>query len=474
MSKNRKIYLPEEYTGPSDFAHLHNHTIRSVLDGVATAEQYAEECHKRGWGAMSATEHGNMASVPDMYFEFRKYGLKAIYGCEIYYNDYEPLRREIQRKGSAKKLNLKEKDPILDSRIRRNRHLTILCKNKVGFHNLIKLTSEAYRFGFHYKPRIWFDKLCEYKEGLIVLSGCLNGPVAHELRLDAKHEEEGLGKIKRRPKLDHSAAQYVKKFQEVFGEDYYIETQMPCLPEIYDHVAFWELVALADDFGIPVVLANDVHYMKREEFYIQKVMMAAQQERTIDDPDLFHINSDDQYMKTRAELWATFKNNRYSEKVEDSKFEEMCDNSLLVASRCDDLEMDTNLKIPDWSDVEPDQIADKELRKLVAISIKKKKLDRVSKRYLVDGKMVTYVEQARIELDRFISKGFASYFLITSDILGFGRKQGWPFGPRGSAGGSLVCYLLGIHGLDPLKWELSFDRFMSSSRGGYQLKVTME
>jgi DNA polymerase-3 subunit alpha len=464
---------PEDYTGPKDFVHLHNHTVYSVLDGVATPEQYADECAKRGYVAMSATEHGHMASVPDMHFAFRKQGLKYIPGCEIYFNDYEPFRKKVGDLGIKLK-KIREDKPFLAQRISRNRHLTILCKNEVGFHNLIKLTTEAYQFGFYYRPRIWFDKLCEYKEGLIILSGCLNGPVAHEIRLDAQMHFEENKKPERVKGLDQTAVQYIKKFKKVFGDDYFMEVQMPCLPEIYDHVAFWKLVEYSDKYGIPIVLANDSHYLNRADFYIQKVMMAVGQGTTIDDPNMFHVNSDEQYMKTRAELWATFKNNSYSDKVDDRKFEEMCDNTLLVADKCSGIDPDTNLKIPDWSTIEAGKDGDKELCRIAMKGLKKKGLDKVKKKYLVDGRMVTYTEQMKIELDRFISKGFASYFLLTWDMLMYGKKQGWPFGPRGSAGGSLVCYLIDIHALDPLKWELSFDRFMASSRGGYQLKVTME
>lgn len=466
MSKKIK---PSDYKGSSDFVHLHNHTVYSVLDGVATPEQYAAECSERGYVAMSATEHGNMASVPDMHFAFRKNNIKFIPGCEIYYNDYEPLRQKPEF--SIKKT--REENPHLALRVSRNRHLTILCKDDIGFHNLLKLTSEAWKFGFYYRPRIWFDKLCEYKEGLIVLSGCMNGPVAHELRLDAFGEVEN-EEIIRDDALDKTGPEYVKLFKEVFKDDYYIETQMPCLPEIYDYAAFTKLVELADEFDIPVVLANDAHYLNRADFYLQKVMMAVGQKTTIDDPNMFHVNSDEQFMKTRAELWATFKNNAYSQFIDDRKFEEMCNNTLQVADRCSGIHPDTNLKIPDWATIRKGEDADKELCRLAVQGLKKRKLDKVKKKYLIDGCEVTYFEQMKIELDRFISKGFASYFLITRDLLMYGKEKGWPFGPRGSAGGSLVCFLIGIHSLDPLKWGLSFDRFMASSRGGYQLKVTMD
>lgn len=472
MNENIDTYLPSQYTGPSQYVHLHNHTVFSALDGVATPEQYAEQCHVRAYPAMSATEHGHMASVPDMYLAFKKYNIKYIAGCEIYYNDYEPVRQELIAQGiKIRSPEWRLNNLELSQRINRNRHLTILCKNMVGFHNLIKLTTQAYETGLYglgrtQYNRIWFEKLCEYKEGLIVLSGCLNGPVSHEIRLKSITDREGKI-IRERDKKERltNAIQYIKKFKSVFGEDYYIELQMPGVAD--DVTVFRTLVELADKFKIKLVLANDCHYLTREDFIIQKVMMAIEQETTIDSPDLFHVNSDEQYMKSRSELWCRFKNNDYSHGVPDSVFEEMCDNTLLVADKCEHLNYDMNPKIPDIED------ADNQLKMIVAKRIRQLGLDKITRKFLIDGREVTYVEQAKIELQRFIDKGFSSYFLITRDLVDFGRSKGWPFSPRGSAAGSLVCYLLGIHVIDPLLWNLSFDRFLSPSRGGYMLNVSM-
>jgi DNA polymerase-3 subunit alpha len=201
-------------------------------------------------------------------------------------------------------------------------------------------------------------------------------------------------------------------------------------------------------------------------------MVAIEQGKDIDDPNLYFIDTEHQWFKSRADLWATFKNNEYCRGVGDDDFEAMCNNTLEIAERSSGLDPDTSIKIPDWKVIDGTE-ADRELKLLVAKSLKKKGLDKITKKYVVDGREVTYVEQAKIECERFIYKGFASYFLITADLLGYGKDKGYPFGPRGSAGGSLVCYLLGIHAIDPLKWELSFDRFMSPSRGGYLLKVRM-
>lgn len=456
----------------SQVAHLHNHTLYSMLDGVASPEQYAEACVQRNIPAMAITEHGHMGSIPDCYFAFKKANIKYIVGCEIYYNDYEPVRKGLVASGAKlRTAEWKQNNPELNYRINRNRHLTVLCKNQTGVENLIKLTTEAYDDGLYgagtrQYNRIWFDKLAKYKEGLIVLSGCLNGPVSHELRFsEIRDKDQRL--IYKRPESDKitKAVEYIRKFKEVFGEDYYVELQMPGIEG--DHEVFWKLVELADTFKLKTVLANDCHYVDRKDFQLQKIMMAISQQLTVDSPDLFHVNSDEQFLKTYDELLETFNNKIYSEQLTYSDFKNACDNTLEVADKCEHLKPDDSIKIP------TDEDDEKLLKVLVAKRLIAEGLDKVEDKFNIDGRLVTYCEQAKIELDRFIDKGFANYFIITRDLIEYGRKQGWPFNPRGSAGGSLVCYLLGIHSINPLEWNLSFDRFLSPSRGGYNLNLKM-
>lgn len=467
--------LSAQYNGPNEFVHLHNHTVFSTLDGCATPEQYAEKCVEFGHPAMAATEHGHMASVPDMFLAFKAAKIKYISGCEIYYNDWELTRQDLQAKGVKVRSPLwRMENPELADRIIRNRHLTVLCKNETGFHNLIKLTTQAYKngiFGLGRKQfnRIWFDKLCEFKEGLIILSGCLNGPVAHELRgLPIKRKvgnEYEIVRERTESECTDAAVEYIKKFKSVFGDDYKIELQMPGIEG--DDVVFRKSVELADKYKIDTVITNDCHYIKRVDFELQKLMMAIAQDVKVHSPDLFHVNSSEQYMKQRSELWERFINNKYSDGIDNGVFERSCDNTIKIAEQCEHLKIDASPKIPTISD---------ENDKLILLTIqalRKRKLDTVTDRYLIDGRMVTYFEQTKIELNRFIDKGFASYFIITRELMKYGRSKGWPFCPRGSAGGSLVCYLLGIHAMDPLKWGLSFDRFLASSRGGYMLNVNM-
>lgn len=470
-------YTEFDYTGPTDFVHLHNHSIYSTLDGVATIDEYAKKCLENNWSGMSLTEHGHMGSVPDLYLTFRKYKLKPIFGCEIYYNDWEPERQRLERNGvKIRSVQWRQEHPVESARLMRNRHLTVLCKNETGFHNLIKLTTQAYATGLFglgktQYNRIWFEKLCEYKEGLIILSGCLNGPVSHELRYRKLVDREGnvLHERSEREALADAAA-YVKKFKRVFGDDYYMELQMPGIPATEhnpgDVDVFKDQIGIANFFDLKLALANDCHYLHRKDYELQKIMMAIAQGTTVDSPDLFHVNSDEQYLKTRGELWARFKN-EYSDGLDDGVFNSMCDTTMEIFEKCERFDLDANPKLPEMPD------ADDELKRLVAEALTRRGLHKNDRRYLVDGREVTYVEQAKIELNRFVEKGYSSYFMIPRELVRYGKEQGWPFYPRGSAGGSLVCFLLGIHPLDPLKWGLSFDRFLSPSRGGYMLDVKL-
>ncbi len=206
-------FTAADYTGPSDFVSLHSHSQHSVMDGVASIEGYADECKKRGWPAMAITEHGHMGSVPDMYAAFGKAKIKPIYGCELYFSDYEPERRAFHDAGGSMKA-LKAENEEKYYEFGRARHLTVLCKNQTGLTNLIKLTTQANKTGFYRYPRVWFDKLLEYKEGLIVLSGCLNGPISHELR---KKDADG-GWAPRLESPDRrGAVDWARRFKAAFG-----------------------------------------------------------------------------------------------------------------------------------------------------------------------------------------------------------------------------------------------------------------
>ena len=260
----------KEYSGPSGFVHLHTHTIFSILDGVAQPEDYFKACVDRDWPAVAITEHGVFSSIPDAYFASKEHKIKYIVGCEFYYNDYELLRQKLAANKGFSIKDLRDKDFDFAQRLTRNRHLTVVAKNMTGYENLLKINRFAYENGFYYKPRVWFDNLAKHKEGLIVLSGCLNGPLSHELRQSHLTTE---GKtIDEESCSVTGVVDYIKQFKSVFGEDYYVELQMPGIEGDVD--VFKYLITLADEFGIKPVITNDSHYMDRKDFELQRIMMA--------------------------------------------------------------------------------------------------------------------------------------------------------------------------------------------------------
>ena len=217
-----------KYPGPTEFVHLHTHTIFSPLDGIASPEDYMKRCVELDMPAVAITDHGSMASFPDAFFASRKHGVKFIPGCEVYYNDLHPELIKFQEskdQGGMTWQALKEKDIEKWERLRRQRHLTILAKNHTGYQNLIEMVSEAWEIGFYYKPRIWMDKLDKHREGLIVLSGCLNGPMNYEIR--SAVEAKKAGEDKKATRCTKTALKWLLAIHEIFGDDLYVEMQMP-------------------------------------------------------------------------------------------------------------------------------------------------------------------------------------------------------------------------------------------------------
>lgn len=436
----------------SDFIHLHTHTLFSPLDGVASPKEYFEECYNRGYTALALTEHGNMASVPDGYWDSQEFGVKFIPGCELYYNDHEKKRQELVKKGIKIK---KECDEKIQIRLLKHRHLTVLCKNMEGYKNLLSIRKKSYDY-FFFKPRANIELLKENKDGLIVLSGCMNGPISFELRRFTETNEE---------KFKKNATSIARKFKEIFAEDFYIELQMPGVEG--DVALFSELFKLSQELKIETVLTNDAHYIKQDDYNIQRIMMSIEQDLPFNSPDLFISGSTSGYFKTREDLKHTFEHGNESDgeqtpymgEASASDFEKACDNTLVIADKCDKFKPNIDTKLPT---IENDE---EKLLKLVAVGLKEKGL--------ANNKI--YKDRVKFEMKRIIEKEFCSYFLICRDLV---RKStidlGMPVGPRGSAGGSLVCYLIGIHEIDPIKWDLSFDRFLSSSRGGKMLRVNMD
>lgn len=408
------------------FAHLHLHTEYSLLDGAARTDKVFDAARKKGMHAVAITDHGNMFGT--LYFaEYAKKNyqkalkeglseeeakMTAIIGCEMYLCD------------DYKNKNDRNYD-----------HLILLCKNKKGYKNLIKLDSIAYVEGLYYKPRIDYKTLKEHTEGLVCLSACLQGRVAKRL---VEGDYEG-------------AKQAVYMFKEMFGEDFYIEIQ--------DH-GFAdqkrinpELIRLARETNTELVATNDVHYIEKEDSEVQDVIMCISTKSTIDDPTRFKMDTDQAYLKTPEEMAELFPN--LPEALENTlKIVEKCSEEPIfdLNDKCEPIR--DNTLIPGYV---PDngQTAYEFLKELAEKGLKE--------RYPV----ITQEIQDRFdyELNTIHSMGYIEYYLIVWDFINYAKSIGISVGAgRGSGVSSIIAYSVGITDVDPLKYDLVFERFLNIER----------
>ena len=389
------------------FAHLHTHTEYSLLDGASRISDLISRAKELGMEYISITDHGAMYGVVDFYKEAKKQGIKPIIGCEVY---VAPRTRF-------------DKTYEYDSKYS---HLILLAENNIGYKNLIKIVSAGFTEGFYYKPRVDFDLLKEYSEGLIVLSACIAGEVPKLLLND---DYEG-------------AKDVAQKYIDVFGKDnYFIEIQDHGLKEQKQTNPL--LIKLAKELGVGIVATNDVHYVRQEDAQAQDVLMCIQMDRTVDDPERMKFETDMFYLKSTEEMEKQF-----------SYIPEALSNTVEIAKRCDvSFDFDSR-HLPSY-DVPDGKDALEYLKELCyqGLSDKYENPDNELK------------ERLDYELNVINSMGFVDYFLIVWDFIDYARKNGVMVGPgRGSAAGSLVSYTLGITSIDPIRYNLIFERFLNPER----------
>jgi len=389
------------------FVHLHVHSEYSLLDGACRIKDLVQRASELGQTALAVTDHGVMYGAVNFYKEAKKAGLKPIIGCEVY---VAPRSRF-------------DKDHDRDS-VRY--HMVLLCKNETGYRNLCLLVSSAFTEGFYVKPRIDMELLREHSEGLICLSACLAGEIPRLLAAG-----------------DYSAAKNkALELREIFGDDgFYLELQDHGLPE--QREINRGLLQIHDETEIPVVVTNDVHYLKRSDAYAQDVLMCIQTGRKIDDTDRMRFETDEFFLKSENDMRALFPD-----------CPEAADNTARIADMCE-LEFEfghyhlPEFTVPDGSD------STDYLRRLC--------LEGFERRYGAGRDDVK--KQLNYELDMIGRMGFTDYFLIVSDFVSFAKGQKIPVGPgRGSAAGSVVAYCLGITDIDPIKYNLYFERFLNPER----------
>ena len=387
-----------------NFVHLHVHTEYSLLDGVAKIKKLVNKAKSLDMKALAITDHGNMYGILKFRAECIKNDIKPIIGSEFYTVEDMHDRSEKSRK---------------------KHHLILLAKNYEGYKNLMKLSSLSFTDGYYYKPAIDMELLSKHCEGLICLTACIQGAVPNFLLTGQKER----------------AYKYAERLKELFGEDLYIELQDHGLEE--EKRALPLLVTLAKDLNIKTVATNDVHYVEQNDKEVQDVMICVQTKSTFKDDNRMIFDADNLYLKSYDEMLTTFSWNK-----------EAVDNSNEIADKCNVVFPNKQKLLPFF--VAPDNMTPAEyLRKMT--------YEGLNKRYKVVTNEIK--ERAEYELDIIIKLGFAEYYLIVWDFIDFARKNDVPVGPgRGSGVGSIVAYAIGITSVDPLKFDLLFERFLNPAR----------
>ncbi len=393
------------------FVHLHVHSHYSLLDGLGKIDELVEMAKADNAPAVALTDHGVMYGVVEFYQKCKKAGIKPIIGVETY---LAPGSRHDK-----------------SSQNERNYHLVLLAKNQTGYHNLLKLVSIAHLEGFYYKPRIDWETLCQYSDGLIAMSACLAGEIPRLIVSD-RYEQ---------------AKERALEYLNLFGEgNYYLELQdNPSLPE--QAIANEGLIRISQETGIPLVATNDVHYLRGTDKDVQDVLLCLQTKRKKSETARMSMLDIDCSFRSAEDMAAAF-----------SETPEAISNTLKIAEQCDlDLEMGQVL-LPVF-EVPAGLTAQDYLRQLC--------LEGLVKRYGQTYEEIDqiYKERMDYELDIIAKMGFPDYFLIVADFINWSKDNGIVVGPgRGSAAGSLVCYLIGITELCPIKYDLLFERFLNPER----------
>ena len=393
-----------------NFVHLHLHSTYSFTDGYGLPEQYISRAVELGQPGIGVTDHGNVSAHYKWYKQSIKAGLKPILGCEMYIVEDNK-----------------------DIREREYNHITVLVKNNIGYRNLMKLVTKAWCEQFYYKPRITFQDLFDNQEGLIVLSGCLSSPIMEHLKENRMDEARNM----------------IKLFNERI-DNFYIEIQ-PITFEAGIH-AYEKLIDLYHElkhYGIKWVATNDCHYVLEEHNKVQEVLLCVQTRDKMSNPEHWKFDQDDFFLKSRQQMIDSL--HKAFPYYDISEFEKACDNSVIIADGVD-------FEFPKAT---PIVFPMKEEDKFIFIKSEcEKGLERILRK---DDK--SYRERVDYELDLIKSKGFIDYFLVIHDLVNWAKNKGILVGPaRGSAAGSLACYLLRITEVDPMPYDLLFERFIDINR----------
>ncbi len=393
----------------SKFTHLHVHSHYSLLDGLPKIDELLDYTKKLGMDSVALTDHGALYGAIEFYKKAKAKGIKPIFGCEVYMA-YESMYQE---------------RPNIDNT---RYHLVLLAKNETGYRNLVKLLTKAHLEGFYYKPRIDEELLAQYSEGLIGLSACLQGKIP-QLILAKKIEQ---------------AKKTALKYQEILGKgNFYLELQHH--PNIKEQKLVNDtLISFSKELGIPLVATNDSHYLRPEDAEVQDILMLINTGADPNDPERLTMKADDFSLRPPEQMIEDFK-----------EVPQAIENTQKIAEQCNFEFVLGKTKLPHF-ETPNNKTPDEYIKELCIKGIKKRYGEHPKKEVL---------ERLEYELGVIKKMGFASYFLIVQDFVNWAKEKRIVVGPgRGSVGGSLVAYALGITNIDPLKYNLLFERFLNPAR----------
>jgi DNA polymerase III subunit alpha len=404
--------------GIPNFVHLHLHTDYSLLDGACELGELTAEAARRGMPAVAVTDHGNLFAAANFFHKANTHGVKPVIGCEVYVAPDNHKNR--------------------GSDAERSNHLVLLCENDEGYKNLIQLVSTGFLDGFYYKPRVDHELLAKHSKGLIALSACLRGEVTEAI-LNEKYDR---------------ARENAYRLCDIFGKgNFFLEIQDQGLePEVRVNR---DLLKLSRETGIPLVATNDCHYLTRADSHAQEVLLCIQTGKTMSDTQRMKFATDQFYFKTAQEMAQVF-----------GELPDALERTVAIAERC-------NVKIARVHDPFPEfkvpegHTTDSYFEKVVreGFAARVPQLDRLAKQNLLRHPLTAYESRLTAEIEMIKKMHFAGYFLIVWDFIRYARAQGVPVGPgRGSAAGSLVSYALRITDVDPLQYDLLFERFLNPER----------
>ena len=400
------------------FVHLHLHTEYSLLDGASRPEELAKRVAALGMPACAITDHGNMFGAVEFYNAMNKNGVKPIIGCEMY----------VAYGSRLDKTSVEDQQADAGS----NNHLIVLAANETGYKNLVKLVSAGFTQGFYYKPRIDKELLRAHSEGLIVLSSCLKGEVTQNL---------AAGNYQR---AKDAALQY----REILGPDnFFLEIQDHGIPDQQKIIPM--MARLGEETGLRLVATNDSHYLNKEDAFAHEVLLCIGTGKTLGDEKRMRFYSDDFYVKGPEEMRKLF-----------AQYPDAVDNTMRIAERIHTSLDVTGHHLPNFPVPQGKTLAGY-FEETVRGGLKRRLERNVPRKHEVQE----YWDRLEREIEIIKSMGFPGYFLVVWDFIKYAKDHGIPVGPgRGSAAGSLVAYSMGITDVDPLQYDLLFERLLNPER----------